>query len=175
MRSPLVWVGGLLVAPVALLVYFFVLKKNDSPEESDVTPLSPLSEVSSTPRSVVEESPLADESSIEDLEAERIALRSVLNKLKEDHRKGEITDEVYRTLRSRYRDNLDEIEAEQQSSPTDDEQEDLIAEESAIGSVLEKIASDHNKGLLSERAYNRLRERYEERIAEVRAKLGKNV
>ena len=173
-RSPWVWAGGLLVAPVALLVYFFVLKKDGGSKEPEQRPVAPLSEVSSTPRSAEEESTSAGESSIEDLEAERNALRSVLDKIEEDHRKSEISDEEYRTLKSRYRDNLKEIEAEPKSLPADDEREDLTAEESAIGSVLEKIASDHDKGLLSERAYRRLRERYEERLAEVRAKLGKN-
>ncbi len=174
MRSPWVWAGGLLVAPVALLVYFFVLKKDGGSEEPEQRPVAPLSEVSGTPRSAEEESPSVGERSIEDLEAERNALRSVLDKIEEDHRKSEISDEEYRTLKSRYSDNLKEIEAEPKSLPADDEREDLTAEESAIGSVLEKIASDHDKGLLSERAYRRLRERYEERLAEVRAMLGKN-
>ena len=174
MRNPLVWAGGLLLAPAALLVYFFVLKKDGGAEEPKQQPVAPLSEVSDTPLTEEEESPSAGESSIEDLEAERNALRSVLDKIEEDHRKGEISDEAYRTLKSRYRDNLKEIEAKLRSPPSDDEQEDLMAEESAIGSVLEKIASDHDKGLLSEGAYNRLRERYEERLAEVMAKLGKN-
>ena len=174
MRNPLVWAGGLLLAPAALLVYFFVLKKDGSSEEPKQQPVAPSSEVSDTPLSEEEESPSAGETAIEDLEAERNALRSVLDKIEEDHRKGEVSDEAYRTLKSRYRDNLKEIEAELQSPPADVEQEDLMAEESAIGSVLEKIASDHDKGLLSEGAYNRLRERYEERLAEVRAKLGKN-
>ncbi len=173
-RSPWVWAGGLLVAPVALLVYFFVLKKDGGSKEPEQPPVAPLSKVSGTPRSAEEESPSVGESSIEDLEGERNALRSVLDKIEEDHRKSEISDEEYRTLKSRYSDNLEEIEAELQSLPVDDEREDLTAEESAIGSVLEKIASDHDKGLLSERAYRRLRERYEERLAEVRAKLGKN-
>lgn len=173
MRNPLVWAGGLLLAPVALLVYFFVLKKDGGSKEPEQPPVAPLRKVSDAPESEVE-SLSTGESSIEDLEAERNALRSVLDKIEEDHRKGEIPDEAYRTLKSRYRDNLKEIEAELQSPPVDDEQEDLKAEESAIGSVLEKIASDHDKGLLSERAYNRLRERYEERLAEVRAKLGKD-
>ena len=174
MKNPILWAGGLLVAPVALLVYFFVLKKDKGSEEPELPPMAPLSEISDTPRSVDEESPSAGESSIEDLQAERNALRSVLVKIEEDHRNGEISNEAYRTLKSRYRDNLEEIEAELRSPPADDEREDLTAEESAIGSVLEKIASDHDKELLSERAYNRLRERYEERLAEVRAKLGKN-
>jgi len=173
-RSPWVWAGGLLVAPVALLVYFFVLKKDGGSKEPEQRPVVPLRKVSSTPRSAEEESPSVGESSIEDLEAERNALRSVLDKIEEDHRKSEISDEEYRTLKSRYSDNLKEIEAEPKSLPADDEREDLTAEESAIGSVLEKIASDHDKGLLSERAYRRLRERYEERLAEVRAKLVKN-
>ena len=174
MRSPWVWAGGLLVAPVALLVYFFVLKKDGGSKEPEQRPVAPLSEVSGTPRSAEAESPSVGESSIEDLETERNALRSVLDKIEEDHRKSEISDEEYRTLKSRYSDNLKEIEAELKSLPADDEREDLTAEESAIGSVLEKIASDHDKGLLSERAYRRLRERYEERLAEVKAKLGKN-
>ena len=174
MRSPWVWAGGLLVAPVALLVYFFVLKKDGGSKEPEQRPVAPLSEVSGTPRSAEAESPSVGESSIEDLETERNALRSVLDKIEEDHRKSEISDEEYRTLKSRYSDNLKEIEAELKSLPADDDREDLTAEESAIGSVLEKIASDHDKGLLSERAYRRLRERYEERLAEVKAKLGKN-
>lgn len=173
MRNPLIWAGGLLLAPAALLVYFFVLKKDRSSEEPGQPHVAPLSEASDTPESE-DESLDADESSIEDLEAERNALRSVLDKIEEDYRKGEIPKDAYRTLKSKYRDNLKEIEAELQSPPVDEEQEDLMAEESAIGSVLEKIASDHDKGLLSERAYNRLRERYEERLAEVRAELGKN-
>ena len=174
MRNPLVWAGGLLLAPAALLVYFFVLKKDGSLEEPEQPPVAPLSEVSDTPLSEEKESPSAGETAIEDLEAERNALRSVLDKIEEDHRKGEVPDEAYRTLKSRYSDNLKEIEAELQSLPADDEQEDLIAEESAIGSVLDKIASDHDNGLLSEKAYNRLREKYAERLAEVRAKLGKS-
>jgi ElaB/YqjD/DUF883 family membrane-anchored ribosome-binding protein len=174
MRNPLVWAGGLLLAPAALLVYFFVLKKDDGSEEPEQPQVAPLSEVSGAPRSLEKESPSADERPIEDLEAERNALMSVLEKIEEDHRKGEISDGAYRSLKSRYSDDLEEIEAELQSPLADDEREDLMAEESAIGSVLEKIASDHDKGLLSERAYNRLRERYEERLAEVRAKLGKN-
>jgi hypothetical protein len=173
-RNPLVWAGGLLLAPAALLVYIFVLKKDGGSKEPERRPVAPLREVSSTPRSAEEESTSAGESSIEDLEAERNALRSVLDKIEEDHQKSEISDEEYRTLKSRYSDNLKEIEAEPKSLPADDEREDLTAEESAIGSVLEKIASDHDKGLLSERAFRRLRERYEERLAEVRAKLGKN-
>jgi ElaB/YqjD/DUF883 family membrane-anchored ribosome-binding protein len=173
-RNPLVWAGGLLLAPAALLVYIFVLKKDGGSKEPEQRPVAPLSEVSGTPRSAEEESPSVGESSIEDLEAERNALRSVLDKIEEDHQKSEISDEEYRTLKSRYSDNLKEIKAEPKSLPADDEREDLTAEESAIGSVLEKIASDHDKGLLSERAYRRLRERYEERLADVKAKLGKN-
>jgi len=174
LRNPLIWAGGLLVAPIALLVYFFVLKKNGGSEAPKRHPVAPSSEVSDTPRSEREESPSVGERSIEDLEAERNALRSVLKKIEKDHRKGEITNEAYRNLKSKYRENLKEIEAELQSPPVDDEREGLMAEELAIGSVLEKIASDHEKGLLSEGAYNRLREKYEERLAEVRAKLGKN-
>ena len=174
MRSPWVWAGGLLVIPVAFLVYFFVLKKDDGSEEPEQRTVAASNETSGTPRSMEEESPSADESSIEDLEAERNALRSVLDKIEKDHREGELSDEAYRSLKSRYRDNLEEIEAGLQSPPSDDEREDLMAEVSAIGSVLEKIASDHDKGLLSERAYNRLRKKYEERLAEVRAKLGKS-
>lgn len=174
LRNPLIWAGGLLVAPIALLVYFFVLKKDGGSEEPKQQSVAPLSEALETPRSEREEPPSAGERSIEDLEVERNALRSVLKKIEEDHRKGEISDEAYRSLKSKYRDNLKEIEAELQSPPVDDEREGLMAEELAIGSVLEKIASDHEEGLLSEGAYNRLRERYEERLAEVRAKLGKN-
>jgi len=174
LRNPLIWAGGLLVAPIALLVYFFVLKKDGGSKTPKRRPVAPLSEVPDTPRSEREESPSAGESSIEDLEAERNALRAVLKKIEEDHRKGEITREAYRSLKSKYRDNLKEIEAELQSPPVDEEQEGLMAEELAIGSVLEKIASDHEKGLLSKGAYKRLRERYEKRLAEVRAKLGKN-
>jgi hypothetical protein len=174
MRNPLLWAGGLLLAPAALLVYFFVLKKNGSSEEPKLQLVAPLSKDSDAPRPESEESPFESESSIEDLEAERNALKSVLDKIEEDHRKGEISNETYRSLKSRYRDNLKEIEAKLQTSPVDNEQEDLMAEESAIRSVLEKLASDHDKGLLSERAYNRLRERYEERLAEVKAKLGKS-
>ncbi len=173
MRNPLVWAGGLLIAPAALLLYFFVLRKDGSSEEPEQPQAASLREVSDTPESE-DESLTAGESSIEDLEAERNALRSVLEKIEEDYRKGEIPKDAYRTLKSKYRENLKEIEAELQSPPVDDEHEDFMAEESAIGSVLEKIALDHDKGLLSERAYNRLRERYEERLAEVRAKLGKN-
>jgi hypothetical protein len=173
MRNPLVWAGGLLLAPAALLVYFFVLKKDRSSEEPRQPHAAPLSEASDTPESE-DESLAADESSIEDLEAERNALRSVLTKIEEDYRKGEIPKDAYRTLKSKYRENLKEIEAELQSPPVDNDQEDLMAEESAIGSVLEKLASDHDKGLLSERAYNRLRERYGKRLAEVKAELGKN-
>jgi len=175
LRNPLIWAGGLLVAPIALLVYFFVLKKDGGSEAPKRHPVAPLSEVSDAPRSEREKSPSAGESSIEDLEAERNALRSVLKKIEEDHRKGEITNEAYRSLKSKYRDNLEEIEAELQSPPADDEREGLMAEELAIGSVLEKIASDHDQGRFSKGAYNRLRERYEERLAEVRAELGKNV
>jgi hypothetical protein len=173
MRNPLVWAGGLLLAPVALLVYFFVLRKDRGSEEPEQPPVAPLRGVSDTPES--EDEPLTEgESSIEDLEAERNALRSVLDKIEEDYRNGEIPKKAYRTLKARYRDNLEEIEAELGSSLQVEEQEDLKAEELAIGPVLDKIAADHDKGLLSERAYNRLKERYEERLDDIREMLRKS-
>ena len=174
LRNPLVWAGGLLLAPVALLVYFFVLKKEDGSEGPESAQLAPKRDVSKDLRPDDEGSPSEGDISIEDLEAERDALRSVLAKIEDDHRNGVITDETYRTLKSKYGENLEKIDAELKSSPQVDELEDLRAEEIAIGSVLDKIASDHDKGLLSERAYNRLKDRYEERLAEIRAMLGKS-
>jgi hypothetical protein len=174
MRNPLVWAGGLLLAPVALLVYFFVLKKDDGSERPESPQMAPFRDVSKGLRPDEEESTSEGDISIEDLEAERTALRSVLDKIGEDHRNDVIDDETYHTLKSKYRENLEQIDAELKSSQQVDELEDLRAEKIAIGSVLEKIASDHEKGMLSERAYNRLKERYEERLAEIRTELGKS-
>jgi hypothetical protein len=173
-RNPLVWAGGLLLAPAALLVYFFVLKKDNGSEKNESAQIAPIRDVPKDLRPDEEESPSEGDTSIEDLEAERDALRSVLDKIEDDHRNGLIDDETYRTLISKYGENLEQIDAELKSSPWVDELEDLRAEEIAIRSVLDKIASDHEKGLLSERAYNRLKERYEERLTEIRTMLGKN-
>jgi hypothetical protein len=170
MRNQIVWAGGLLIAPVALLVYFFVLKKDGGSKEPEQPQATFIRKASDSLESE-DEPPTADESSIEDLEAERKALISVLEKIEEDYHKGEIPKDAYRSLKSRYRDNLEEIEAELGTSQPDEEQEDLKAEESALRSVLEKIASDHDKGLLSKRAYNRLKDRYEERLDEIREML----
>jgi len=158
LRNPIVWAGGLLLAPVALLVYFFVLKKDGGSKKPKKPPVTPLRKISASPESE-DESLTTGESSNEDLEAERNAVRSVLEKIEEDYRKGEIPKDAYRTLKSKYRDNLEELESELGSSLQDEEQEDLTAEEVAIRSVLEKVASDHEKGLLSKRAYNRLKKR----------------
>jgi hypothetical protein len=170
MRNQIVWAGGLLIAPVALLVYFFVLKKDGGSKEPEQPQATFIRKASDSLESE-DEPPTADESSIEDVEAERKALISVLEKIEEDYHKGEIPKDAYRSLKSRYRDNLEEIEAELGTSQPDEEQEDLKAEESALRSVLEKIASDHDKGLLSKRAYNRLKDRYEERLDEIREML----
>ena len=115
MRNPLVWAGGLLLAPVALLVYFFVLKKDGGSKEPERTQLAPLRKISDTFDSD-DESLTAGGDSFEDLEAERNALRSVLDKIEEDYRNGEIAKKTYRTLKAKYVDSLEEIEAELGSS-----------------------------------------------------------
>jgi hypothetical protein len=162
-----------MLAPAALLTYFFVLKKDDRSDKPDIVQLKPLKEAIDE---IEPESGESSESELtgEDLEAERIALRSVLNKVEDDHRDDVINDETYRALKSKYGDKLKQIDAELKSSQQVDELEDLRAEEVAIRSVLDKVASDHEKGLLSERAYNRLKDRYEERLAEIRTELGKS-
>ena len=150
------------------------MKKDNGSEKHESAQIAPIRDAPKDLRPDEEESPSEGDTSIEDLEAERDALRSVLDKIEDDHRNGLIDDETYRTLISKYGENLEQIDAELKSSPRIDELEDLRAEEIAIRSVLDKIASDHEKGLLSERAFNRLKERYEERLTEIRTMLGKN-
>jgi hypothetical protein len=174
MRNPLVWAGGLLLAPVALLVYFFILKKDNSSVEPESAKLTSISDVSKDLRPDEEESPSEDDISIEDLEAERTALRSVLDKIEDDHRNRVIDNETYRTLKTKYGENLEKIDVKLKSSKQVEELEDLRAEEIAIRSILAKIALDHEKSLLSERAFNRLKERYQERLTEIRTMLEKS-
>jgi len=132
MQNPIVWAAGLLAAPAGLLLYFFVIKKDDGPKEP-----------ARSKRAVNKKRLKAPPRKEVDAPSEG-AVNDLAPVVTEPDETGNV------------------------------EQEDLKAEESAIESVLEKIASDLDQGVLSESAYNRLKERYEERLAEVREKLEKS-
>ncbi len=174
MKNPLMWAGGLLVAPIALLVYFFVLKIDDEPKDLELMPIAPLGKITVSSGSIEEESLLAGKGSRVDFKVELNELRPVLYKVEEEYMNGGTSEKTHSPLISRCGENLKEIEAELQSPREDDEMDDLAAEESAIGAVLGTITSNHNMGMLSEREFYLLKERYEARLAEVKSKLEKN-
>jgi uncharacterized membrane protein len=124
------------------------------------------------------------EPSIEDLEAEKLALFEKIAKLESDYNAGNIPKEEYERLKSEYKRRAIEVirkidkskakdSHKKPSIPTSRLLRDLYAEEKALTSTLEKLKADFESGLVSEEGYRRVKARLEDRRIKVREKIEK--
>jgi hypothetical protein len=82
------------------------------------------------------------------------SLTYALNKLKEDHENGFITNEMYKELDNKYTDKLHLAEEELKK------EKELNSKKQRITLAIERLTQDHTEGRLDDETYNRLLEDY---------------
>lgn len=179
----LVWVGGLLLVPAVFIALFVTYNKRSGPKKAAKSrsrrPSRDDGDKDPRPKKVKSQidEPLSPDS-IEDLRAEEEALTIIRKKIKIDHQSGTLSDDAFKTLRSKYRRQQKKVRATiasfevvDEGEYEDEEEEDLRAEKRALESIIVKITKDMSEGTITESAHRKLAAKYIAQLNQIEDRL----
>jgi len=117
--------------------------------------------------------------SVEDLEAKKRAIFNKIIQLESDYESGDISENSFENLRSKYRKRVIELmqlidESKSHQSQSQQHLSDQRIEEKSLLSTLEKVEEDFKKGLISEEGYQKIKAVYEKRRIKVLEEIRKS-
>ena len=177
--NQLVWAGGLLLVPLVFIALFVTYNKRSGPKKANKSrSRRPPKDDGVKDTRLRNLKPQIDEplaqNSIEDLRAEEEALNTIRKKIKIDHEKGTLSDEAFKTLRSKYRRQQKKVRAAITSFKVvdeDEEEEALRAEKRVLESITVKITKDLNEGTITESAHRKLAAKYIAQLNQIEDRL----